>query len=72
MKVINFIGQGGGGGGWHESNTFNRPKYFFSIKIRCQQKVMCLVGGNVGFILCGKNVFGFWLDVKEETAASND
>ena len=40
MKVINFIGQEVGGGGWHESNTFNRPKYFFSIKIRCRQKVI--------------------------------
>ena len=33
---------------------------------------MCLGEGNVGFILCSKNVFGFWLDIKEETAASND
>ena len=42
MKVVKFVGQGVGGGGWHESNTFNRLKYFFSIKIRCQQKVICV------------------------------
>ena len=44
MKVLNFIGQGVGGSGCHESNTINRPKYFFSIKIRCQQKVICVCG----------------------------
>ena len=67
MKVINFIGQGVGGGGWHESNTFNRPKYFFSIKIRCQQKVICVSGEGMCVLLYAVKMYlAFGLMLKKK------